>query len=95
MTGFQPSIYCLYIFLPETCGLKSILPFSWPWRINRSKSLYCKKQWSPMFLSQMWAFIMHWLLQLDFSAPKKKKKQKKTKNERGNEIVQELNIEDS
>ena len=52
-----------------------------------------------MFLSQMRAFIMHWLLQLDFSAPKKKKKkkkkQKKTKNERGNEIVQELNIEDS
>ena len=50
MTGFQPSIYCLYIFLPETCGLKSILPFSWPWRINTSKSLYCKKQWSPMFV---------------------------------------------
>ena len=79
MTGFQPSIYCLYIFLPETCGLKSILPFSWPWRINTSKSLYCKKQWSPMFLSQMRAFIMHWLLQLDFSAPKKKKKTKKNK----------------
>ena len=30
-----------------------------------------------MFLSQMRAFIMHWLLQLDFSAPKKKKKKKK------------------
>ena len=82
MTGFQPSIYCLYIFLPETCGLKSILPFSWPWRINTSKSLYCKKQWSPMFVCHRCGPLLcigyfNWNFMLQKISKKKKERERK------------------
>ena len=95
MTGSQPSYIAYTFFCRKLGGLSQSFPSLGPGELIQASPYTARSNSHPCFCHRCGPLLcigyFNWIFQLQ----KKRKKQKKTKNERGNEIVQELNIEDS